>query len=267
MRHKNLFPVLALVLLCCPAAARAQQRQLTIEDIYDPAKRIKFGGTWGSTPPPPDLVWTSDGQSYLQGKTESGVTQLLKVNALTGSAAPFFDAPKMEAALSKLPGVSADDARRLAHSSQYHLNPAQTAVLFNFEGDLIYYVLNGPVAVRLTSGPEEEFEEDFSPDGRMVSFVRGNKRGYWWSPDSTRLAYLSLDETPVHDFPVVDHIPRRQTVEDTPYPLAGDPNPLVRLGVVAAAGGETRWVDTSAYQPADFLLVRVTWSPDSRRVV
>ena len=308
MRHKNLFPVLALVLLCCPAAARAQQRQLTIEDIYDPAKRIKFGGTWGSTPPPPDLVWTSDGQSYLQGKTESGVTQLLKVNALTGSAAPFFDAPKMEAALSKLPGVSADDARRLAHSSEYHLNPAQTAVLFNFEGDLIYYVLNGPVAVRLTSGPEEEFEEDFSPDGRMVSFVRGNnlyvvdlatgreraltstggerrlngrldwvyeeevygrgnKRGYWWSPDSTRLAYLSLDETPVHDFPVVDHIPRRQTVEDTPYPLAGDPNPLVRLGVVAAAGGETRWVDTSAYQPADLLLVRVTWSPDSRRVV
>ena len=118
MRHKNLAPLLVLLLLCCPAAARAQQRQLTIEDIYDPAKRIKFGGTWGSTPPPPDLVWTSDGASYLQGKTDGGLTQLSKVNALTGSAEPFFDAAKMEAALARLPGVSADDARRLAHGSE-----------------------------------------------------------------------------------------------------------------------------------------------------
>ncbi|PYS82905.1 MAG: hypothetical protein DMF67_11060 [Acidobacteria bacterium] len=303
MQHKKLFSLLVLVLLCCPAAARAQQRQLTIEDIFDPAKRINFGGS-----PPANLEWLGDGESYLQSKTDAGVTQLLKVNARTGKAAPFFDAAKMEAALAKLPGISAADARRLAHRASYQLNPAQTAVVINFGNDLFYYVLNSDSAVRLTNGPEEELEEDFSPDGRMVSFVRannlyvvdvatgreraltstggektlngrldwvyeeevygrGNKRGYWWSPDSTRLAYLSLDETPVHDFPVVDHIPRGQVIEDTPYPLAGDPNPLVRLGVVAAAGGDTRWVDTAGYEPADLLVVRVAWSPDSRRVV
>ncbi len=51
------------------------------------------------------------------------------------------------------------------------------------------------------------------------------------------LAYLRLDEHPVHEFTVVDHIPYHQTVEVTPYPKAGDPNPMVKLGVVKAAGG------------------------------
>src|SRR5947209_659491 len=303
MRHKKLILLLVVLLVCCPAWAAAQEKLLTVEDIYDPAKKVNFSG-----PPPASIEWLSDGEHYLQGKTEKGTTRLMKVDARTGEATPFFDAARMEVALRKLPAVSADDARRLAHRASYKLNPAQTAVIINFNLDLIYYELNSDTATRLTTNPEEEFEEDFSPDGRMVSFVRGgdlyvvelstrqerrltktgndttlngrldwvyeeevygrgNRRGYWWSPDSTRLAYLSLDETPVHDFPVVDHIPRRQTVEDTPYPLAGDPNPLVRLGVVAAAGGETRWVDAGAYGPADLLLVRVTWSPDSRSVV
>jgi dipeptidyl-peptidase-4 len=214
----------------------------------------------------------------------------------------------MEAALSKVQGVTAEQARRLARQGSYRLNPAQTAVLLKAGGDLVYYELNSDAAVRLTNGPEEETEEDFSPDGALVSFVRandlyvvdlktraerrltrtgnektlngvldwvyeeevygrGNRRGYWWSPDSARIAYLSIDESPVHAFPVVDHIPRRQALEDTPYPLAGDPNPLVRLGVVGAGGGETRWVRTEGYEPTDFLIVRVSWSPDSRRVV
>jgi dipeptidyl-peptidase-4 len=302
MRQKTLVVTFALILLC-PALAAAQQKLLTVEDIYDPVKKVNFGDV-----PRGEITWLADGEHYLQARSDGGAAQLMKVDARTGEAAAFFDAAKMEAALSKLQGVTADEARKLAHRPSYHLNPAQTAVLINFKNDLIYYELNSDAALRLTNNPEEEFEEDFSPDGRMVSFVRGgdlyvydlaaraehrltttgnettlngrldwvyeeevygrgNKRGYWWSPDSARVAYLSLDERPVHDFPVVDQIPRRQVVEDTPYPLPGDPNPLVRLGVVAASGGETRWVDTSRYKPEDFLLVRVAWSPDSRGVV
>jgi dipeptidyl-peptidase-4 len=305
MRHKTLGPLFVVLLVCCPALARAQGRLLTIEDIYDPVKKVDFNGK-----PPADLEWLKDGESYLQSRTDAGTgaAQLMKVNALTGRAAPFFDAARMETALLKLPGMSAADARTLAHRDSYQLNPSQTAVLLNANNDLFYYELGGDAAVRLTTGTEEETEEDFSPDGRLVSFVRendlyvvdvatqreraltsgggqttlngrldwvyeeevygrGNKRGYWWSPDSTRIAYLSIDERPVRNFPVVDHIPRRQVLEDTPYPLAGDPNPLVKLGVAPALGGATRWVDTAAYEPSDVLLVRVSWSPDSRRIV
>ena len=98
-------------------------------------------------------------------------------------------------------------------------------------------------------------------------YGRGNFSAYWWSPDSTTLAFLRFDENPVPEFTVVDHIPYYQNVEVTPYPKAGAPNPIVKLGVVSAAGGDIRWVDTFKYQPEDFLISRVDWTPDSKKVV
>ncbi|HEX8558078.1 MAG TPA: S9 family peptidase [Pyrinomonadaceae bacterium] len=307
MRPKNYGLLLLALLALAPAAARGQQQQktLTIDDIFDPVKRVSFSGT-----PPAAVVWLRDGEHFLQAKGEDGEATILRVNARTGESAPFFDAARMEAALAKIEGVTAAEARRLARRQEYKFNPAQTAVLLNAANDLVYYELGAASATRLTGGAGEELEEDFSPDGALVSFVRGNdlyvvdvktraerrltrtgaekilngvldwvyeeevygrgqRRGYWWSPDSRRIAFLNTDERPVGTFPVVDHIPRRQALEDTPYPLAGDPNPLVRLGVVEAAGGggEPRWVEAGGYEPADFLVVRVSWTPDSRRVV
>ena len=98
-------------------------------------------------------------------------------------------------------------------------------------------------------------------------YGRGTHRAYWWSPDSSRLAFLQLDEAPVPEFTVVDHIPYRQDVEVTDYPKAGDPNPTVKLGVVRAAGGDVQWVDTSKYGAAEHLIVDVGWTPDSKDVV
>ena len=284
---------------------RAQNKLLTIDDIFDPVKRVNFSGST------PTIRWLKDGNHYLL-TNEAGrrdVPRLQKVNAATGEAVPFFDAAKMQAAFAALPGVTAQDARQLANRSNYNLNPSETAVLINWSNDLFYYEFGSDRAIRLTSNPEEEVGEAFSPDGRMVSFVRennlyvedlsmqrreraltrdgsakilngrldwvyqeelygrGNFGAYWWSPDSTSIAYLRFDETPVPEFTVVDHIPYHQKLEVTAYPKAGDPNPLVTLGVVNAAGGDTRWIDTFKYQPADLLISRVTWTPDSKKVV
>jgi dipeptidyl-peptidase-4 len=49
-------------------------------------------------------------------------------------------------------------------------------------------------------------------------YGRGNFKAYWWSPDSTHLAFLQLDDRPVPEFTVVDHIPARLTVEEWDYP-------------------------------------------------
>ena len=67
---------------------------------------------------------------------------------------------------------------------------------------------------------------------------------------------LRYDDRPVHKFTVLDHIPTRLTVEQTPYPKTGDPNPLVKLGVVAAGGGDIRWADLSNYSETSSLLLR-----------
>ena len=292
------------LLLICPAlVARAQDRLLTVDDIYDPVRKLDF-----PTTPTTEYKWLRDGEHYLVSRRGEGAAQLTRVNARTGRAAPFLDAARMEAALARLPGMSAEAARELSRTESYALHPFERGFLLDSGTDLFFYETEPAAAVRLTSGPEEELEADFSPDGRMVSFVRGHdlyvvdlatqreraltsdggplilngildwvyeeelygrgqRRGYWWSPDSTRLAYLRLDEARVRTFPVVDHIPREQVLENGPYPLAGEPNPLVRVGVVAAAGGETAWADLAGYEPTDLLVSRVAWSPDSKRVL
>jgi dipeptidyl-peptidase-4 len=97
-------------------------------------------------------------------------------------------------------------------------------------------------------------------------YGRGTYRAFWWSPDSNRIAFLRLDDTAVPDFTVVDDVPSAQVVEQTPYPRPGDPNPIARLGVAAAGGGDADWVDLSKYDSGDLLIVRVDWTPDSQKI-
>jgi dipeptidyl-peptidase-4 len=56
-------------------------------------------------------------------------------------------------------------------------------------------------------------------------------------------------------------------IEDTAYPLAGDPNPQAKLGIVSVASGDTKWADVSKYPADNLLIVRVGWSPDSNSVL
>src|ERR1700686_2227707 len=72
--------------------------------------------------------------------------------------------------------------------------------------------------------------------------VRSN---YFWSPDSKSIAFLHMDETRVPTYPITDWMPTHPTVDMEKYPKAGDPNPVVRLGVVSAAGGDTKWISLS----------------------
>jgi len=87
---------------------------------------------------------------------------------------------------------------------------------------------------------------------------------YWWSPDSTKVAFLQLDERPVNRYPLVDQTDPRGTPTYERYPAAGDPNPIARVGVISIAGGAPRWLDTGA--DSSVLLARVQWLRDSKRV-
>jgi dipeptidyl-peptidase-4 len=297
-----LFAVLFLFSISLPTLA--QQKLLTIDDIFDPAKKVNFNGTV------PNIRWLKDGRHYLLSNDamKKDLPRLQKVDAITGEATAFFDTAKMQAAFAALPGISAAEAKELANRGSYLMNASETAVLLNLNNDLYYYEFGSDKALRVTENPDEEVGETFSPDGRTIAFVRngnmyafdlapkkeralttdggakilngrldwvyqeelygrGNFEAYWWSPDSTSLVYLRIDENPVHEYTVVDHIPYHQTLEVAAYPLAGDPNPIVKLGVVNASGGATRWIDTAKYKPDDLLIVRVTWTPDGKKVV
>src|SRR5437660_44228 len=56
--------------------------------------------------------------------------------------------------------------------------------------------------------------------------------GYWWSPDSRRIAYLRTDESKVDLETFVDFRPLTPRVITQRYPKAGRPNPEIRVGIV-----------------------------------
>src|ERR1044072_2121509 len=105
---KTKVSLLAVVFLALFAQSlRAQNKLLTIDDIFDPVKKVNFNGST------PTIRWLKDGSHYLLTNEASkrDLPRLQKVNAATGEAVPFFDAAKMLAAFAALPGVTAADAR------------------------------------------------------------------------------------------------------------------------------------------------------------
>ena len=148
----------------------------------------------------------------------------------------------------------------------------------NHRGNQVAYVLNNNL-MRLADIEAEPvaLTSDGTPlllNGKLdwvyqeELYGRGNFKAFWWSPDDSRIAFLRTDESPVHLYPVIDHIPVRSDVETTAYPKAGDPLPNVTLAVHEFASGNTVWARLPENEPLnEHLLSRVTWTPDSSSVL
>ena len=68
-------------------------------------------------------------------------------------------------------------------------------------------------------------------------------RGYWWSLDDSRLAYQRSDLSEVDTLWVADPAHPDRAPTRFRYPRPGTPNVEVILGIVAATGGDTTWVE------------------------
>ena len=99
MPKLNKFLVAFIFLIVAVSGGRAQNKLLTIDDIFDPARQVRFGGST------PAIRWMKDGRHYLltNDAARRDVPRLQKVDAVTGTAEPFFDAAKMQAAFTALP--------------------------------------------------------------------------------------------------------------------------------------------------------------------
>jgi len=95
--RKGILFLFGIILLFAPSVV-AQNKLLTIDDIYDPQKRVNFSGT------PSSPRWLKDGVHYIvTSKEGNAFPRLLKVNAVTGKSEPFYNAVRMEAAFAALP--------------------------------------------------------------------------------------------------------------------------------------------------------------------
>ncbi|HEX8409169.1 MAG TPA: S9 family peptidase [Thermoanaerobaculia bacterium] len=277
------------LLLLLTTSLFAQKQTLTLDALYDPKTMTRFGGAVQS-----DFQWIDDTTLLWPRRDAAGDLVEWRVFDLTSAKErPLFDSAKLRRAFETAGLPLAADAI----SDDLTFDAKKSAVVLTVDGDLWLYSFAG-TATRLTKAAGEEEEATFSPDGKQVAFVRNNNlhvvdltgrekqlttdgskdilngkldyvyqeevygrgvfKSYWWSPDSSRIAFLRLDERPVPEYTIVDHLPYRPDVKVYDYPKAGDPNPLVSLHVVPAAGGEIVTIDNQRYK--DFLIVDVTWN-------
>ncbi len=166
------------------------------------------------------------------------------------------------------------------HVADYLWAPDSKHLIFDSQGQLWMFDLNTSTAVQFTSAPDPSVDPKFSPDGSRVSYVRKHnlyvrtvggkdekqltrdsaddlfngdidwvyaeelavRSNYFWSPNSKDIVFLHLDETRVPTYPISNLIPTHPIVDNEKYPDVGDPNPVVKLGVVDADKGKVRWI-------------------------
>jgi dipeptidyl-peptidase 4 len=174
----------------------------------------------------------------------------------------------------------------------YHWSPDSRHLLFDSMGQLWMYSLDSGTAVQITSSADAAGDPKYSPDGERLAYVRkhdlyvrdikhgqeealtrdGNENllngevdwvyreelavrsNYFWSPDGKSIAFLQMNEKEVPTYPIVDWIPTHPTVDMEKYPKAGDPNPIVRIGVVGSAGGKVKWISAGGGREGDLPL-------------
>jgi dipeptidyl-peptidase-4 len=145
--------------------------------------------------------------------------------------------------------------------------PGDRKIAYTKNRDLYVFDLDLNKEIRLTSDATERiyngwaswvyYEEILGRPSRYAAF--------WWSPDAERIAYLHTDDNPVPLYYInalekSDGLHGR--LETTPYPKAGDPNPVVKMGIAEIATAKTTWVKTD--ESVDQYIAWPSWTPDSR---
>lgn len=88
-----------------------------------------------------------------------------------------------------------------------------------------------------------------------------------WSPDGTRIAYYQFDQSGVSEFALINYTDSLYpVVTKYKYPKAGQVNSAVRVGVVGAQGGPTRWFKTPG-DARNTYIPYMQWTDDNRLVI
>ncbi len=246
-----------------------------------------------------EIVWAPGGSRFVYRSGDA----LFLYDVLELAKRELFEYPALEAkAVQPAPPRRATWRNRRVRERAVQWFPDENRLLLKTKGDLFMFDIASGESRQLTATGVDETDPKLSPDGKRVSFRRGNElyvltiatgkvrrltrdatanrwnarldwvypeeldlgTAHWWSPDSRYLAYLQFDVRRERVYPHADFLQLMPVAEPQRYPKAGTPNADVRLGVVPAKGGRTRWLATAPGDSA--LIARVNWLPDSSAV-
>jgi dipeptidyl-peptidase-4 len=270
---------------------------LTSSAIAKKPVTLEVAAAGGSSPV--STIWSPDGERLVW--RERGTLRLYELAAR--KERELLSIRTLEDVAATPPPANAFSwVNRGVREQEVQWFPSGKQLLLRAKGDLFVVETADGKWRQLTKTKVEEGDPKVSPDGRRISYridhdlyvheVENGKitrlthggtatlrngepdwvypeelalsTAYWWSPDSRRIAYLQFDLSPEMIYPHGDLTGLRPVAEPQRYPQAGTPNPNVRLGVVAAGGGKTKWLETGA--GPESLTARVTWLPDGNTI-
>jgi len=184
----------------------------------------------------PQLTWLNDFQAYFYALGDNGIT-LNKMDIKKKTINAITSIPQ-------------------GAENQNVCKPTLN-VAYTIDNNL--YVAKGDKQIQITDNPEgvvagqSVHRNEFAIDG-----------GIFWSPDGKLLAYYSMDERMVTDYPLVDIQERIATAKPIKYPMAGMTSHQVTLHIYNIATGKEIVVKTG--EPAEQYLTAITWNPDNKRI-
>ena len=112
-----------------------------------------------------------------------------------------------------------------------------------FTTDGLYnHIING--------APDWVYEEEFS-----------FSQGFYWSPDSKKIAFMKFDESNVREFQMEEFEGLYPEWYSFKYPKAGEDNSIVEIYVYDLENGKTVKMDTG--KETDIYLPRIAWTKDA----
>lgn len=226
----------------------------------------------GENPPaivarPPAAVTIGEGLSReeelrreRQRQTATGLTQVLRASRGDTRVFPY----QGDLYLQRGDGPLAPITKTAAPELDPKLDGAASRIAFVREGELFVLDLASREEIQLTKGAGDGLSHGLAEFIAQEEFDRDT--GFWWSPDGSQIAYQETDERHVPLFTITHQGGADPALETHRYPFAGHANAKVRLGVVPAAGGETRWLPFAA-PDEDVYLARVDWESPTHLLV
>ncbi len=94
-----------------------------------------------------------------------------------------------------------------------------------------------------------------------------NRDGFRWSPDGKNIAYWQSDTKGVGTFYMINNVDSNYSIPiPLPYPKVGTTNSSVKVGVISAIGGQTKWFKIPG-DPRNNYLARMDYIPASDEVM
>ena len=284
----NIRKTALLLLLLVAGVVTAQQKNITLEEIYDGTFRMQYLDRLHSM---------NNGKEYAVLNTDRNTgTKTLdvysyktgeKVNTLINSSEidglDYFIGYTLSADESKvLLSTKLRSIYRRSSLGVYYVYDLETKELvqvadeaiqeptFSPDASKVAYGLDNNIYIKdLASGATTQVTKDGAKNkviNGITDWVYEEEfafvRAFDWNADGDKIAYIRFDESEVPEFSMDvfgnELYPSKDTFK---YPKAGETNATVSLHIYDVASAETKAVDLSGFQ--NYYIPRLEWTPDA----